>query len=49
MKTKRFLLIGLFMATLAASGFAAYHFSTAASQANSECCFPGLLWRKHHC
>ena len=40
MKSKKFLLIGLFMAGLAATSFAAYeHFN--GSSASTECCFPG--------
>ena len=39
MKSKKFLLIGLFIAGLAATSFAAYeHFNGSAS---TECCFPG--------
>jgi hypothetical protein len=39
MKSKKFLLIGLFVAGLAASAFATYEYFNAS--AGTECCFPG--------
>gem|GEM_PF-1919729 len=39
MKSKKLLLIGLFMASIAASGIAAYQHCNGST--GTECCFPG--------
>lgn len=39
MKAKKIFMIGFLMASLAASGFAAYQFATAGTDAS--CCMPG--------